>query len=43
MYITDKLTEKNSPSKKTSSIIYGLSMSLSVINIPVNLQKDKVC
>jgi hypothetical protein len=38
MYVTDRLTDRNSSSKKISSVIYGLS----VINIPMDLQMDKV-
>jgi hypothetical protein len=41
MYVTDRLTDKNSLSKKLSSIIYELSMNPSVINIPIDLSIDK--
>jgi hypothetical protein len=42
MYVTDRLTGKNSSSKKLLLVIYGLSVSPLIINIPMNLQTDKV-
>ena len=41
MYVNDRLTNRNNPSEKHSSVIYGLSMSPSVINISMDLQMDK--
>jgi hypothetical protein len=41
MYITDGLIDKNSSSVKLLSIIYDQSVSLSIINIPMDLQMDK--
>ena len=40
-YIIDGLINRNSSLEKLQSVIYGLSMSLSVINIPIYLQIDK--
>jgi hypothetical protein len=33
--------DENSPSEKLMSVIYGLLMSLLVINIPMDLQMNK--
>jgi len=41
MLLTDSWTE-NSPSRKLSLGIYGLFVSPSVINIPMDLQMNKV-
>jgi hypothetical protein len=41
IYIINGLTNRNNPSKKLSSVIYGLSVSPLVINIPMNLQIEK--
>jgi len=37
MYIIDRLMNKNNPSKKLSTVIYGLL----IINISMDLQTDK--
>lgn len=42
MYVTDKLTDKNNMSEKILSVIYGMLVSLSIINILIDLQKNKV-
>jgi hypothetical protein len=41
MYITDGLMDKNMSSVKFLLIIYDQSVSLSIINIPMDLQMDK--
>jgi hypothetical protein len=38
MYFADGIMDKNNPSKKPSSILYGMS----VINLLIDLQIDKV-
>ena len=40
MYVNERVTD-NGLSKKLLSVIYRLSVSLSVINISMNLQTDK--
>jgi hypothetical protein len=44
MYFTVGITDKNNQSEKSSSVIYDLFVSPSVINLPMNLdlQIDKV-
>jgi len=42
MYFTDRIKDKNSPSEKPSLVIYGLLVSLSVINLSMDWQTDKV-
>jgi hypothetical protein len=42
MYVTDELKDKNSLSKKLSSVIYELSVNPSIINISIDLQTVKV-
>jgi hypothetical protein len=41
MYFTDRTMDKNNLSKKSSSVIYGLFVSPSVINLPMDLQTNK--
>ena len=41
MYFIDGLINKNSPSEKLSSVIFGLLVSPLVINFPIDLQIDK--
>jgi hypothetical protein len=40
MYFIDGLINKNSPSEKLSSVIFGLLVSPLVINFPIDLQID---
>jgi hypothetical protein len=40
-YVTKRLKDRNDLLKKLLSVIYRLSLSLSVINISMNLQTDK--
>jgi hypothetical protein len=41
MYFTDGLTDRTDPLKKLLSVISGMSVSPSEINLLIHLQKDK--